>query len=119
MNSSLLPITVGTRPVVVTDAEDRIIVIYTDHTNHGILIAHSEPLAVDPERKKWTRINLTHENLGGWEATYDEARWKKDGVLQMLYQKLPGSGKSYTKKNKSTAVSVLEWNAKDYFKNLK
>jgi len=107
------------RPIVVTDADDRIIVIYTDHQNHGILVSHSEPLAVDPERKKWTQFNLTHENLGIWEATYDEARWKKDGVLQMLYQKMPGSGKRYTTQNKSTPVSVIEWNARKYFKNQK
>ena len=104
------------RPVVITDADDRIIVIYTDYKNHGILISHSEPLAVDPEREKWTQFNLTHENLGAWEPTYDEARWRRDGVLQMLYQKMPGSGKSYHRENRSTPVSVFEWNAREYFK---
>jgi hypothetical protein len=33
----------------------------------------------------------------------------------MLYQKLPGMGKSYSTSNNSTPVSVLEWDAHSYF----
>lgn len=103
------------RPVVLTDAEDRIIVIYNDSRFAGITAVFSEPLAQDPTREQWTRINITHENLGFWEATYDEPRWKQDGVLQMLYQKLPGSGASYASTNNSTPLSVVEWDAHTYF----
>ena len=103
------------RPVVLTDAQDRIIVLYNDNRFDGITAVFSEPLARDPNRIKWTRMNLTHENLGSWEGTYDETRWKQDGVLHMLYQKLPGMGKSYSSQNNSTPVSVLEWDAYAYF----
>jgi hypothetical protein len=60
-------------------------------------------------------MNLTTENLGFWEVTYDEPRWKQDGVLQMLYQKLPGMGMSYTALNNATPVEVMEWDARAYF----
>lgn len=103
------------RPIVITDSADRIIVLYNDNRFPGITAVFSEPLAQDPDRNNWTRMNLTHENLGFWEGTYDEARWKRDGVLQMLYQKLPGMGASYSSQNNSTPVSVLEWDAYAYF----
>ena len=103
------------RPVVLTDAADRIIVIYNDNRFPGITAVFSEPLAQDPARERWTRMNITHEDLGLWEATYDEPRWKQDGVLHMLYQKLPSPGISYAMSNNSTPVSVVEWNAHAYF----
>ena len=103
------------RPVVLTDASDRIFVIYNDNRFAGITVVFSQPLAKDPGRQHWTRMNLTTENLGNWETTYDEPRWKRDGVLHMLYQQLPGSGASYTAQNNATPVSVLEWNARRYF----
>jgi hypothetical protein len=67
----------------------------------------SQPLAQDPGRNYWTRMNLSTENLGLWETTYDEERWKRHGVLQMLYQKLPGIGMDYGSQNDSTPVSVM------------
>lgn len=103
------------RPVVLTDAEDRILVIYNDNRFKGITVVFSLPLARDPGRNHWTRINIAHENIGNWETTYDEERWKRDGVLHMLYQKLPGIGMSYSTVNNSTPVSVAEWNARAYF----
>lgn len=103
------------RPVVLTDTDDRIIVVYHDNRFDGITVVFSLPLAQDPDRLYWTRMNITSEDLGGWEATYDEERWKRDGVLQMLCQTLPGIGASYVSQNNSTPVSVIEWNASAYF----
>jgi hypothetical protein len=103
------------RPVVLTDAEDRIIVIYNDNRFEGITAVFSLPLAQDPGRNHWTRMNLTRENIGNWETTYDEERWRRDGVLHMIYQKLPGMGMSYTAVNNSTPVSVITWDARAYF----
>lgn len=103
------------RPIVLTDAADRIIVLYNDNRVDGITVVFSQPLAQDPNRNNWSRMNLTFENIGQWEATYDENRWKTDGVLHMLYQKLPGMGMSYSTSNNSTPVSVLEWDAHSYF----
>jgi hypothetical protein len=105
------------RPVVLSDADNRIIVVYDDNRFDGITVVFSLPLAQDPDRLHWTRINLTAENLGSWEATYDEERWARDGVLQMLYQKLPGMGNDFSGQNNSTPVSVVEWNARAYFNN--
>ena len=103
------------RPVVLTDAQNRILVLYNDNRFNGITVVFSKPLAQDPGRNQWSRMNLTADNLGFWEVTYDEPRWKQDGVLQMLYQKLPGMGMSYTGWNNSTPVEVMEWDARAYF----
>lgn len=105
------------RPVVLTDAADRIIVVYNDNRFNGITAVFSQPLAADTNRLNWTRMNITSENLGNWETTYDEERWRQDGVLQMLYQRLPGMGASYSDQNNATPVSVVEWNARAYFCN--
>jgi len=103
------------RPLVITDADDRIIVVYNDNRFDGITVVFTLPLAQDPDRLHWSRMNITHENLGLWETTYDEVRWKRDGVLHMLYQKLPGIGMSYAGQNNSTPVAVAEWDADAYF----
>jgi len=103
------------RPVVLTDADDRVIVLYNDNRFDGITAVFSLPKAQDPNRTQWTRTNISHENLGHWETTYDEERWKRDGVLHMLYQKLPGIGMSYSSQNNSTPVWVAEWDVRAYF----
>lgn len=105
------------RPVVLTDAADRIIVVYNDNRSDGITVVFSLPLASDPGRNHWTRMKLTHENLGQWEPTYDEHRWRRDGVLHMLYQQNqdPAIGLDYTARNNSTPVSVVQWDAHAYF----
>jgi len=104
------------RPIVVVDEADRIIVVYRDNRDtNGVTVVWSEPLAQDPTRSHWSRMDLTTEDVGDWEPTYDEGRWKRDGVLHLLYQKCPGNGISYSSQNHSTPVSILEWNARAYF----
>ena len=100
------------RPIVMTDADDRILMIYYDGRSPGIQVVFSQPLALDPERLHWKRMHLTNEDLGGWEPTYDEQRWRRDGVLQMLYQK-SGAGNP----NRSSPVSVITWDARAYFQS--
>jgi hypothetical protein len=34
--------------------------------------------------QSWQPLDLTHEDLGNWEPTYDLARWKSDGVLDLF-----------------------------------
>ncbi len=59
--------------------------------------------------------DLTTANLGSYEPVIDLARWKKDNVLDILYQPVTGHG--YTAPaNTASQVGVLEWNAAAYFK---
>jgi hypothetical protein len=103
------------RPVVVTDKDDRIIVLYRDNQgSNGLTIAHSLPRAVDPDRLTWTTVDLTTDNLGAYEPVIDVARWNRDNVMHILYQ--PCTGHGYTAPaNTAAPIGVLEWNAAAYF----
>jgi hypothetical protein len=105
------------RPVVVTDRQDRIIVLYRDSFgSNGLTIVHSLPRAVDPERWVWTTFDLTTDNLGSYEPVIDVARWQMDNVLHVLYQ--PCTGHGYTAPaNTAAPIGVLEWNAAAYFQH--
>jgi hypothetical protein len=103
------------RPVVVTDKQDRIIVLYRDNQgNNGLTIVSSLPKAVDPDRLLWTTFDLTTANLGNYEPVIDLARWQRDNVMDILYQ--PSSGLGYTPPaNTASPIGVLEWDAAAYF----
>lgn len=93
------------RPIVLTDAENRVLVVFSDHQRGGVVtVAYSE----DAAREKWTFMDLTDENMGLWEPMYDRERWNADGVLSMYYQPC-GLG------SRAEAASVLEWDARAYF----
>ena len=106
------------RPVVVCDKQNRIIVLYRDNFgSNGLTIVSSLPYAVDPQRTNWTTLDLTTDNLGGYEPVIDLARWKMDNVLDIVYQASDGEG--YTDPgNTASPIGVLEWNAAAYFNHI-
>lgn len=117
------------RPTVVRDDADRIIVAYRDNqasnlanadnslnvgVSNGITIVHSLPLADDPDRLLWISFDLTSENLGNYETMIDNELWDQKRQLHFLYQ--PSGGQGYTAPaNSASRISVLEWDAADYF----
>lgn len=117
------------RPTVVRDDVDRIIVAYRDNqasnltgadnslnagVSNGITIVHSLPRAEDPDRLLWISFDLTSENLGNYETMIDNELWDQKRQLHFLYQ--PSGGQGYTAPaNTASRISVLEWDAADYF----
>lgn len=117
------------RPTVVRDDADRIIVAYRDNQasnlsnadaslnnglNNGITIVHSLPRADDPDRLLWLSFDLTSENLGNYETMIDNELWDQKRQLHFLYQASGGQGYS-PPANTASRISVLEWDAADYF----
>lgn len=117
------------RPTVVRDDADRIIVAYRDNQasnlanadnslnnglNNGITIVHSLPRAEDPDRLLWLSFDLTSENLGNYETMIDNELWDQKRQLHFLYQASGGQGYS-PPANTAARISVLEWDAVDYF----
>lgn len=97
------------RPIVLTDDANRVLLVFSDYQRGGVVtVAYSE----DRARNKWKFIDLTADNMGRWEPTYDHERWNADGVLSMYYQPC-GLGPQ------AAAASVLEWDARRYFASLK
>ena len=117
------------RPTVVRDDADRIIVAYRDNqasnlssadnslttgVSNGITIVHSLPRNEDPDRLLWVSFDLTSENLGNYETMIDNELWDQKRQLHFLYQ--PSGGQGYTAPaNTASRISVLEWDAADYF----
>ncbi|MES2474847.1 MAG: BNR-4 repeat-containing protein [Verrucomicrobiota bacterium] len=103
------------RPIVVTDDEDRIIVVYRDDAEtNGITLVHSLPKADDPERQVWIQLNLTTDNLGNYEPIIDNELWDSKRQLHFLYQASEGEG-YVAPANTASRISVLEWDALAYF----
>jgi hypothetical protein len=109
------------RPIVLTDSENRVFVVYSDYQRdpaavslsqkkNFVTIAYSE----SAERDDWQVIDLaTEEDVGLWEPKYDLTRWERDGILSMLYQP---AGNNITPAPTQTPVSILEWNARSFFR---
>jgi len=94
-----------TRPIVVVDDDNRVIVAFTDwQRDKRLTIAYSQ----DPARDDWQLFDLPTENMGNWEPNFDLNRWMSDGVISMFYQ-VEENGQA------ATTVSVLEWDARSYF----
>lgn len=94
------------RPIVMADDQSRVFLVFSDYQRGGgVTVAYSEHAA----RNDWRFIDLTTEDMGRWDPTYDLNRWQKDGVLSILY--LPGGQTAAT-------ASVLEWETRAWFASL-
>ncbi len=93
------------RPQVVAGRGNRVYVIFRDEERgNGISISESN----DANRANWKTFELSNQNVGSWEPTYDPAMWKK-GQLHLFMQRV-GQGDAETLENVAPQeVSVLEW----------
>jgi hypothetical protein len=95
------------RPVVLVDADNRILVVLSEHQRGGgISIAYSESAA----RDDWKFIDLSKERMGRWEPRCDPIRWQRDGIVSIYYE--PEGTDS-----ELMDAGVFEWDARSYFKN--
>lgn len=103
------------RPVVVCDQQDRLIVLYRDNFgSNGLTVAYTLPYSLDPLRTNWATMDLTSNNLGNSEPVIDLARWKMNGVLDVVYQASAGEGYNPST-NTASPIGVLEWDAAAFF----
>jgi len=92
------------RPTVLVDQDDRVLVLFTDYRmGQTLMLAHST------DRVNWEFLELDDAAMGMWEPTYDLERWQRDGVISMLYQPGVGVGSA------SEPVSLFEFDAQSYF----
>jgi hypothetical protein len=106
------------RPIVLVDDDNRVMVVmrYRDPTNpnnkdpnNSIVLAYTEDLTNGGNViSNWNYITLNGATMGTYEPTYDSTLWKTRGILDLFYEPVGlGSG--------SAPVSVLEWNATQFF----
>jgi hypothetical protein len=108
------------RPVALCDKQGRLIIIYRDdHSSGGLTVAYSQTPASDPQRMIWNTIDLTTDNLGGFEPVVDITRWQSDNTLEVLYQASPYAAysglTSPAPANSASPIGVLEWDEPAYF----
>jgi hypothetical protein len=100
------------RPIVLTDADNRVLVV-TRAADAGRPVEDaSNKLVVywSSDRIHWSSVVLPTANPGAWEPTYDRALWQSRNKLSLFFQPV-GLGAD------SSPVSVLTWDAKAYFSN--
>lgn len=94
------------RPIVMVDDDNRTIVAMRyKEAGNVITIAHST------DRQNWQFLDLTTEDLGVFEPTFDRTLWDRENKLNILYQPVE-TGPS------TTVLSVLEWDSAAYFDSL-
>ena len=104
------------RPVVLSDQDDRTLVVvrYNEDSTTGtkdifgttnrnnIIVYYST------DKQHWNYLDLTPgTDMGFYEANYDPAQWKQNGILDLFYQQVPSGT--------NTTVKLLEWNWRSYF----
>jgi rhamnogalacturonyl hydrolase YesR len=98
------------RPIMLTDSDNRILVV-TRATDAGHAVDDaSNKLVVywSSDKVHWSSMVLPTVNPGAWEPTYDRALWQSQNRLSLFFQP-EGLGAE------SSPVSVLTWDAKAFF----
>ncbi|TWT90260.1 hypothetical protein Mal64_06450 [Pseudobythopirellula maris] len=94
------------RPIVMVDDDDRTLVVMRyEERGNVITVAHSK------DRENWDFVDLTTEDLGDYEPSFDRELWEQENVLNLLYQPV-GLGQQ------GSTISVLEWDARSFFERL-
>lgn len=57
----------------------------------------------------WQIEDLSNENVGMWEPTYDIERWKETGILDLFIEKVVQKNAEGTAIVPPQRVKVLEW----------
>jgi hypothetical protein len=71
----------------------------------------SMAISRDISRRKWKITDLTNEELGSWEPTYDTELWKEKKVLNVFVQKVEQGDAETNILTRPQMVRVLEWKA--------
>ncbi len=104
------------RPVVLSDQDNRTLMIVRYNEDRatgtkdifGTTYRNNIIVYYSTDNQHWSYLDLTPgTDMGTYEANYDPAQWKQNGVLDLFYQQVPSSS--------NTMVSLLEWNARSYF----
>jgi hypothetical protein len=94
------------RPQVLVSRTGEVLVVYRDEERGGgISVARSTVQS----RDRWTTAALWPFAVGQWEPTYDLDRWRREGRLSLLVQRVgQGDGESLEDIDPQP-VSVLDW----------
>ncbi|MGD0517355.1 MAG: BNR-4 repeat-containing protein [Thermoguttaceae bacterium] len=113
-NNDALRIREVGRPIVLVDADGRIVVVTRSNDQNNVVTAY-----YSTNKTTWNLVNLTTVDSGRYEPIYDEVRWKRDNILSLFYEPAfaDSSGNRTTQSQNGVQISVLEWNSLRYLRN--
>lgn len=94
------------RPIVLAGKGGEVYVVFRDEERgSGISVSQSR----DAARTNWRTFEISTQNVGLWEPTYDPAAWARDGKLHVLVQRVGQGDAERLEDVAPQPVSVLEW----------
>jgi len=94
------------RPKLLVDDRDRIYLLFRDEERGNCI---SVSVCDDPSRSAWRTFDLSREDVGLWEPSYDSALWRNERRLHLFVQRV-GQGDGETLEDvPPQTVSVYEW----------
>jgi len=94
------------RPKLALGPDDRVYMLFRDQERGDRV---SVAISDDPNRERWSFVDLTADSVGLWEPNYDWELWRREGVLHVFVQRC-GQGEAETTENiPPQPVSILEW----------
>lgn len=94
------------RPKLAATKDGRVLMFFRDSERSGrasVAVSH------DAQYKDWEYFDLTEEDLGRWEPTFDRALWESQGLIHLFVMKV-GQGDGETLEDVAAQpISVVEW----------
>lgn len=117
-NNDALRIREVGRPIVLVDADGRVVVITRSNDQSNVVSAY-----YSTNKTSWNLVNLTTVDSGRYEPIYDEVRWKRDNILNLFYEPAfaDSNGNRIMPPGQTqlgAQVSVLEWNELRYLRGV-
>lgn len=94
------------RPKVLVDREGRTIVIFRDQ-ERGWRV--SAAVSEDPHLEEWDIFDLSEDDVGLWEPSYDTSLWQQTGMLNLYVQKVGQGDGERLEDLPPQIVSIYEW----------
>lgn len=93
------------RPQVLSRGDSVLVIFRDEERGGGITAAISD----DPQRERWSLVEVDPEPVGLWEPSYDPVLWRREGRLHLFHQ-MVGQGDGETLEDVGPQpVSILEW----------
>ena len=94
------------RPKLAAAEDGRVLMFFRDIERGG---RASVAVSRDREYKKWDYYDLTEDDLGHWEPTYDRALWESRGVIDLFVMNAGQGDGERLETMPPQPVEVVEW----------
>jgi len=94
------------RPKLLAGADGRVHLVFRDAERGDLVSLATSP---GPPYEDWAVRDLTRGSVGQWEPSYDDALWRRAGVLHLFVQRVGQGDAEALEELPPQAVGILEW----------